>query len=379
MYYALLAILIFLCCLGAGFSGKGKIFDDYMSHERTTSIKGVFALIIVMSHMLQYIRLTGAMDLFARRIIILIGQLMVTVFFFYSGYGIVESCRKKADYMKGFFRNRFLKTLVHFDMALLVFALTNVFIGKSYGLKTFLLSLFGWSAIGNSNWFVFCTLALYLLTIPAFMLLKNRRPLAIGAMWILTLGLVFFLREVKVDSWWYNTLLCYPLGMVWSELRAPTEKWIGKNIGNWWILLAGILATVAPCAILYIRRTNGHHYPGILRSMDPQFFYLFYACVFCLFVVVTQMRLRTHNVILHWLGVHSFSIYILQRIPMRILQHLGLTDPVVFIPVVLCVTMLIAPAFTWLTGQADRLLFPKKAAAAKSKGKSSKKTVKEVK
>ena len=360
MYYSLLAVLVFLCCVGAGFSGKGKIFNDYMSHERTTSIKGVFAFIIVMSHMLQYISLSGTMDLFARRVIVLIGQLMVTVFFFYSGYGIAESCRRKPDYMKGFFRGRFLKTLLHFDMALVFFALSNVIMGKAYRPVTYLLSLFGWSAIGNSNWFVFCTLALYLLTLPAFLLLRERRQVSIGVMWVLTLGLVLFLREVKVDSWWYNTLLCYPLGMVWSELQTPVRKWTEKHIGSWWIMFAAVSALFIPCAVLYIRRANGHHYPGILRGMDPQYFYLFYACMFCLFVAVTQMRLRTHNPVLHWLGVHSFSIYILQRIPMRVLQHLGVKDPVVFIPIALCSTLIIAPAFTWLTGQVDRLLFPKK-------------------
>lgn len=358
MYFAIFQLLIIICCYRAEFSEKNRIFDDYMSRERTTSIKGVFAIIIFLSHLLQYVNLSGHANLFAREVIINIGQLMVTVFFFYSGYGIVESCKRSPNYILGFFRKRFLKTLVHFDIAIAMFALVNLLMGKPNKLTTFLWALTGWKGIGNSNWFIFCTLALYLLTIPAFILLHKHRRIAVGVMWGLTLGLILCLRDAEKDSWWYNTLLCYPLGMLWSEIHGFIEEKFRKNILCWWGTAAVTFSVFAICASLYIRRRNGHHYPGFLRSMDPQWFYLFFACMFCLAVVVSQMRLRTHNPVLHWLGVHSFWIYILQRIPMRVLQHLGIDKHTeVFIILSLAATLMLAPAFTWATGKLDNVLF----------------------
>ncbi len=361
MYYAIFQLLIIVCCYRSEFSGKRRIFDDYMSRDRTTSIKGIFAVIIVLSHLLQYVSLREAGDVYARSIISNIGQLMVTVFFFYSGYGIVESCKRNQDYMKCFFRNRFLKTLVHFDLAIILFAVVNLLMGKPNKLSTFLWALTGWKGIGNSNWFIFCTLVLYLLTIPVFILLRKHRPEAVGAMWILTLGFIVFLRTSGKDSWWYNTLLCYPLGMLWSEMHEYIEKKFSKNILYWWGTAAVIASVFAFCHIIYSRRRNGIPYPGFLRNIDPQIFYLFFACMFCLFVAVTQMRLRTHNPVLHWLGVHSFSIYILQRIPMRVLDHFGLAENTgLFIFISFAATLLIAPAFTYATNQLDRVLFPGK-------------------
>jgi len=330
-----------------------------MSRERTTSIKGIFAVIIVLSHLLQYVSLRWVGDVLAKSVIINIGQLMVTVFFFYSGYGIVEACKRNPDYIKGFFRNRFLKTLAHFDLAIILFALVNLLMGKPNNLSSLLWALTGWKAIGNSNWFIFCTLALYLLTIPAFLLLRRHRPWAVGVMWLLTLGLILALRGAGKDSWWYNTLLCYPLGMLWSEIRIYAEDAFRKNIRYWWASAAAIIAVFGFCHILYSRRSNGIAYPGFLRDMDPQGFYLFFACMFCLFVVITQMRLRTHNPVLHWLGVHSFSIYILQRIPMRVLDHLGLAEnDDLFVLLSFAATLMIAPAFTYATNRLDRILFP---------------------
>jgi len=230
----MLAVLVAVCCIKAEIAGKGKLYDDYMSQERTTSIKGVFAFIIVMSHMLQYITISNAPDRFAGTIITAIGQLMVAMFFFYSGYGISESSRNKQGYMKSFFKNRILKTLVHFDLAIILFIIFNAFIGVRYSPERTLLSFVGWSSIGNSNWFVFCTLALYVVTLIAFGVLHKYRRIAIAAVWVLTIALAVLLRVVKEDYWWYNTLLCYPLGMLWSEIRQPIECAMRKNTGIWW-------------------------------------------------------------------------------------------------------------------------------------------------
>lgn len=357
----MLAALVIMCCIGAGVSGRGKIFDDYMSPDRTTSIKGVFAFIIVMSHMLQYISVSAPPDRFAQTVIVAIGQLMVAMFFFYSGYGINESCRSKPGYMKSFFKNRILKTLLHFDMAVVLYILLNVIMGNPRSLKNNLLALTGWVSIGNSNWFVFCTLALYLVTLIAFAIFAKRRRIGIAAVWLLTIALAVGLRAVKEDYWWYNTLLCYPLGMVWSEMRRGIEKAMSEKISRWNVTMIVSAAVFAISAVIMVSKLYGWPLARYFEWMDLQYFYMIFACVFCLVVVISQMRLRTHNRVLYWLGVNSFSIYILQRLPMRVMEHFGLTEqPLLFIPVALAATLLIAPAFTWLTGKVDKVLFPKK-------------------
>lgn len=362
LYFSLLLLLVILCCVGAGVPGKGKLFENYMSKERTTSIKGVFAVIIVMSHMLQYIgsRLTAPPDAFAKTIIIGIGQLMVIVFFFYSGYGIMESLRRKPDYMRSFFRTRILKTLTHFDLAILLFIIVNTLLGKHYPIGRTLLAFTGWTSVGNSNWFVFCTLALYIVTLLAFGTLPRHKDLALITVALLTAVLILLLRAAGKDSWWYNTLPCYPLGMLWSSLSPKLVSAFKKRIWLWWAsLLLGVGGTAA-LAVLLTGKSP------LFSVIDRQAVYMLFSCVVCGFIAVSQMRLRTNNKVLYWLGVNSFGIYILQRLPMNILKHFGLhARPEIFIPVSLAAALLIAPAFTWLTGRVDKLLFSKKTKADK--------------
>lgn len=58
-------------------------------------IKGIFAIVVFLAHASSYIKLSGSFeDIIFSKVIYAIGQTMVVMFFFYSGYGILESYRK---------------------------------------------------------------------------------------------------------------------------------------------------------------------------------------------------------------------------------------------------------------------------------------------
>ena len=107
----MLIFLIALLCIGVFGIKFSGFHEDYMGREQTTSVKGILAVLILLSHMNGYVQLGGTLDSIYLKIMTLIGQLMVTLFFFYSGYGITESVRKNPEYPNTFFRKRFLKVL----------------------------------------------------------------------------------------------------------------------------------------------------------------------------------------------------------------------------------------------------------------------------
>lgn len=163
---------IIACIYGIRFS---KQFPDYIDKTQTTAIKGIFAGIIMFSHFRQYADLNNsAMDIIFNNSIGKIGQLMVVMFLFYSGYGIAVSSRNNPEYFKTFFRHRIIRTLLYFDIAILFFLLCNLFQGKIYPLKQILLSFVGWESVGNSNWFVFAILYAYAVTLIAAKLNGNK-------------------------------------------------------------------------------------------------------------------------------------------------------------------------------------------------------------
>lgn len=314
--------------------------ENYMSRESTTSIKGIFIIMVFLSHVRGYITLPENSKY--AMILNLIGQLMVAMFFFYSGYGVLESYKNKPGYAEKFLKNRFLKTLLHFDIAVFMFLIIAVIFGEQYPAKYYALCWVGWESIGNSNWFVFVILALYLLTWLCFLVSDKEHLLRFCVLQtILALCLVAFLRTSGKQLHWYDTAMCYPAGIWFSFFKDRIDKALSKKA-----VYYSVLAVLVP-VFFCLYKTEGMLY------------YCLCAAEFSLIVVAVTMKIQIGNGILSWFGNHLFEIYILQRIPMFLLGKTGLGTPVLFTTICLIATVLIAAAFKKLLSCIDEKLFSK--------------------
>ena len=151
----LTAAVILLALYGTKIAPWGAFHEDYHSPGKTNALKGIFVLFVFASHCQNYLDLSG-WDVWAFWPVEYVGQQMVAPFLFWSGFGIMESIRRKGTaYVCGLPKNRCLKLLLHFDCALFLFLLVRFIIKKPVTVPQFLLSLICWESIGNSNWFVF--------------------------------------------------------------------------------------------------------------------------------------------------------------------------------------------------------------------------------
>ncbi len=67
--------------------------EEYISSKQTKIINGLFVFTIFISHFKGYIDTSNFLDNALVKLTWNIDQLMVTTFFFYSGYGILESIK----------------------------------------------------------------------------------------------------------------------------------------------------------------------------------------------------------------------------------------------------------------------------------------------
>lgn len=335
-------LIAFLCiCLyKARFS---NFHEDYMKKEQTGSVKGVFAIIIVFSHFRGYVELSnGFIDTSFEWVIGLFGQLMVTLFFFYSGYGILKSYKLKGDYAKSFFKKRILKTLLHFDLVVMLYVILSFIIKAEYSWADYVFAWVGWTAVGNSNWFIFVMLSLYVITLIAFFIPKKKNPLLVTCL-VCGFSCVLFLclYYAKKESWWMDTLFCYTAGMIFALVEDKLKSFMQKtklyNYGT--VLLSFICFSVS---YLFAKRIL----PSLVASNIT-------AVLFCLCVVFILTKIKIDNAILRWLGKYSFCIYICQRLPMIILQKAGISNSYLFFIISICLTLIISVALNYLFGKID--------------------------
>lgn len=312
-------------------------FSDYMSKDKSLSIKGIFILLVFFSHFNSYVSFTSSFDMVYVRVISLIGQAMVAMFMFYSGYGVMESIRSKGmNYVHSMPKKRIFSTWIHFAFIVALYVLLTVAIGNEITLKQLLLSFIGWDSVGNSNWYIFDILCLYLITYISFLLIGNKCNWRLGAYLslLLTMGGILCMYFLK-QSWWYDTVLCYSVGMLYSLWREKIEKAVNKNQFIW--LLCFVLS-VAITIILTLYPLN--IVGSILRNI-----------MFAVSVVIMTMRIQFHNRILNWCGINLFALYMLQRIPMIILKKIGIMEWNIYVSFVLClaITVCLAIAYAKVT------------------------------
>ena len=310
--------------------------EYYLDMNRTNSMKGIFILLVFLSHarncismLPQYTSdpLNSIYDVFQNHL----GQGIVVMFLFYSGYGVMESVKKKGEhYIKQFPKKRFAKTLFNFDLAVILFIIVDQCLGilKDYSVPKVILSFTGWESVGNSNWYIFAILILYLITYVAFKIFKDKYSKAAVLVTVLTVVYIAVLSFFKV-SWWFDTVILYPLGIWYSIGKEKIEAFIRKKLVNYWILF---MLSVFVFIFSHIFRSNILIYELSQVSL-------------CAVIVCVTIKVDINNKMLEFFGSHLFEIYILMRIPMIVLLQFNLTNTYLFVTVSFIVTVILAVLF----------------------------------
>ncbi len=342
------AALLVLALIGAKVSVKKFNTAEYLSMDSTNTVRGFFIMLIFLSHFMQYYTYQNSIDIYGGYVSRTLGQMIVVMFMFYSGYGVCESVKRKGGgYVKSFPKNRVFKTLLHFDIAMLIYFILSLILKLNYPAQRVLLALIGWESIGNSNWYIFAVLVLYLLTWVAFSIFKSNKILAAVLTTALIGVYIAVIYNVK-EYWWYDTVLCYAAGMWYSIGKDKIEKLLTKNNIIW--LVAAVATAV------------GWWYAHKFRVVPA--LRVIEAIVFALLVIVLSLKISINNKPLAWLGKHTFEIYVLMRIPMKLLHIWGLKEFNLYLYFFasLAATLVLCFIFSKLLSAVDKLIFKTKKA-----------------
>ena len=320
--------------------------EHYFDISRTESIKGLFILLVFLSHARNYLMelpsyssdiLNRPYNIFQEHI----GQGIVVMFLLYSGYGVMEAIKRKGSiYVNSIPVKRVMITWLNFALAVVLFAIEGLALGtyKKWTALKIILSLIGWDSLGNSNWYIFVILIMYIITFVSFKLFRKNYSHAAACTAVLTFVYIVAVSRLKAgEAWWFDTALCYPFGMFISLQRERLEGFIFKKPVNYY---AALILCAAVFAVCHLKRGNIFCYEAQL-------------ILFGVVIILVLMKLDVNNKVLRFFGKHLFEMYILMRIPMSILLHFNITNTYLFVCISFVITVLAAVIFKKLLAVID--------------------------
>ncbi len=316
---------------------------SFISLKQTASINGIFVMLVLLNHFSQYASM-GKYDVFFQKFIGHMGQLIVVTFLFYSGYGIMYSIMNKVKYISTI-PLRFLKLLLHFDLALVLYLIVGLATGNRYPIAIYLQALIGWRTIGNSTWYIFATLCLYVFVFIAGIIARNRYELLVTLVCIACVLFIILLGAMGKAEHWFNTVLCFPAGMFFALCYSKIIPIFTKKA----LYVVNVLVSMIICLICHmIPWYIGNRYLRVFLHETK-------SIAFVWIIISVSWFLVIGNPILTWLGGYVFEIYILQRIPMILLENVAMNKYLYF-AICVAITLVMAVVFKKVELCVDKII-----------------------
>lgn len=310
----LVLFLMVLCLLPAEWNHPlaGSIRPDYLSPESGRSLRGLLSMGVLFHHMGQQKMGFVLLPLFSK-----IGYLLVSVFFFLSGYGLMCQHMAKERYRRSFFLRRLPTILLPYALATVLYALLYAVLGEPWSLRQILRGLVNGSPMVTASWYILCILLFYCVFGCLMWLCGRQFPRMLLGCGIFLAGYTLICRKLGYGSWWYNTAPVLLLGMTWAVYKRQIDDFLRRHFPAVFGGIAGLFLVVYGGKILLNPYLGDSFLPIGLTWLVAALF------VCCVVLVLTQVRFSSP--LLRRLGDISLEIYLYQFFFLQLLR-----SPVIF-------------------------------------------------
>ena len=327
------ALYICLAILGAvlfaGSSGRSANEKAFFDRISSKEIQGALAVFIIYHQTVIALDAAGE-DTGDMRFFYYYGILAVAFFFFSSGFGLLKRWMTDENYIKGFMRRRIFTVLVPFFICNYIYLtdalLNNIASRMHFGFGEVICSFFGIFLINNEMWFAVEIMILYV----AFRLVfaKVKKPLTgiiimtFVVLAMMTIGLFSGHSDTGVMSywfkgeWWYNTLLMFPLGMLYAYKedrinRVVKRAFVAVLLGSavLFVILDHIHKNLISRSIYWTEYANSAN--PILDKLLGLGEETLLEIVFLILVITIMSRVKIGNPVIKFFGKISLEIIML--------------------------------------------------------------------
>ena len=280
--------------------GKNDNINDAYSVNQNLPIRGILVLLVIFNHLFESAYM--------------LGNIAVSMFFCFSGYGLIKCYETKKDYFNGYILKKVKNILIPYFLINILYIIWNIFgLNKIY---TFiqLVSSFFTASIMSVGWYVIVAFILYLIFYFVYKYLKLNEYKKIGIILLLVLLLMAVFYLFHCGSWWYCSLFAFPLGMI---MALESKKYlIKKYIVNKYTFIFSLIIFV--CSYIYAfayKLNDGLIYLAIKFS---------HSVLICIIYFNVFRKYKINNRTLGLIGKNSLIIYMIHPLILNILKHFNL-------------------------------------------------------
>ncbi|MGN0386101.1 MAG: acyltransferase family protein [Lachnospiraceae bacterium] len=324
-----LAILVILFW-GCKIAKKGEFQEDFWSVSDSKNLQVAAAYGVILHHLTQLITKYGEVNKGPITIMSDMGILFTSVFFFYSGYGLMRSLSTKENYLDGFLYKRIMVILVPFLLTNILYLLPGMAEGRITNLYGVMTSIFGFTLMNTNAWFVIEILLFYFVFYLAFRFIRNKRAALVTLISfvfaIILTGLLLRHDTTRINGhwfrgeWWYNSTILFAVGLLFGKYRKKIVRVLKKGYK---VLIPLSIAAFVGAFLLErdVRDAYGYYfetytsmgYPEKIITLLAQ---MLLCIVFMLMLLLVTMKLRFDNFLLKKASTFSLELFLIHGLCM---------------------------------------------------------------
>ena len=294
---------------GCKFMPKGKWNDDVMSIDHTKSFLGFIAIGIILHHCSQQasafwlnpINIRPGLEFFPQA-----GYLLVSSFFFCSGYGLYKSSRNNPRSFDHFFSKRLIPLIIPSIITTLVLIPFYLYKHCEFpSINPFKAD--GPEFINIFIWFVPELILFYVLFYICFKVIR-RESTGLLLMGLCLCLLILFCFWFDYKKCWYNACHLFLIGILFSKYDEKVRAFSKR----FYIPLVITMPVLAVFCFLF------SNYSELFIGDQAQSFAVYYACILAsAFMSVYSayligLKIHIGNPVLSFLGKQTLEIYLAQ-------------------------------------------------------------------
>lgn len=293
---------------------KSKISKEFLNPTdiiQTKSIKGRLSILIMLGHIFATKNImNNGIDL----LIVSPGFLYVGMFFFYSGFGLVQGYINKKSYLHNFLYKIFSKIYVPFILMNTIYyiVLKLSIERKEFLIKEFIVDMLGLSLINGIAWYMIVIIYFYFAFYLSFKYFYKIRYIVILICMVLQILICIYINPNAI--WWYISIIPFILGVIYSEYKKEIDFCIKK----YYLLLLTLLFFLFNfCYFIRFNRV-GMLFGIVLHNKEIIILGMLSVIWFVFLVLLILMKIKIENILTLKLGYTSLEIYLYHGLFLKI-------------------------------------------------------------